>query len=310
MLLRSCLTIQLLFTSLIAAGGIGVQAEKVTGRWDLTVKGGAGEYPAWLEVTRAGDRLSGRFVGRWGSVQPVKSINVDGERLEFIVGREGGWPHDLIFKGRMLKDRLSGATHWNGEALRWTASKAPSLRRAADPDWGKPIRLVNGVDLTGWRAYPGAKPNQWRIENGLLINEASGANLVTEQKFDDFRLHVEFRIEPGSDSGVYLRGRYEIEIEDSYGKPPDRHRLGGIYGFLTPTSNPARRANEWQTIDATLVGRRVKIDLNGATIINNEEIPGITGAALDSHESAPGPIMLQGDYGKVSFRNITLTPAK
>jgi hypothetical protein len=172
MLLIPWLSILLLFTSVIFSGGVGIQAEKVTGRWDLTVKGSAGEYPAWLEVTRAGDRLSGRFVGRWGSVQPVKSINFDGEQLEFVVDREGGWPHDLIFKGRWLKVRLSGATYWNGEEQRWTASKAPSLRRAADLDWGKPIRLVNGVDLTGWRAYPGAKPNQWRIENGLLtLNE-------------------------------------------------------------------------------------------------------------------------------------------
>ncbi len=293
-----------------ASFDMGIQMEKVVGRWDITVRSGAGDYSSWIEVSKTDAGLGGRFVGRWGAVQPVKSVSFNGERFEFVVDREGGWPHDLVFKGRWSEDRLSGTTFWNGEEQRWTASRAPSLQRNAEPKWGEPIRLFNGVDLTGWRAYPADKPNKWRVANGLLINEASGANLATERRFDDFRLRLEFKIEAGSDSGVYLRGRYEIEIEDSFGKPPDSHRLGGIYGFLTPASNPARRADEWQTIEATLVGRKVTIKLNGVTIIYNEEIPGITGAALDSDEGSPGPIVLQGDYGKVSFRNITLTPAR
>src|SRR5262245_22283603 len=310
MSLRPALSILLLSSCLIAAGAAGIQEAKVTGRWDLTVRGGAESYPGWLEVSKTGAGLSGRYVGRWGAVQAVKSVSFDGARLEFVIDREGDWPHDLIFKGRLSDDRLSGTTLWNGEEQSWTASRAPSLYRTGEPKWGKPIRLFSGADLSGWKAYSAAKPNRWRVENGLLINEASGANLMTERNFDDFRLQLEFKIEPGSDSGVYLRGRYEIEIEDSFGKPPDSHRLGGIYGFLTPASNPARRAAEWQTIDATLVGRRVNIKLNGVTIINNEEIPGITGAAIDSNEGSPGPIMLQGDYGKVSYRNIVLTPAR
>jgi hypothetical protein len=310
MSLRPGLSVLLLSSCLIAAGAAGVQEDRVTGRWDLTVRGGAEGYPGWLEVSKTGAGLSGRYVGRWGAVQAVKSISFDGARLEFVIDRGGDWPHDLIFKGRLSADRLSGTTLWDGEEQSWTATRAPSLRRAAEPKWGKPISLFNGADLSGWKAYSAAKPNRWRVENGMLINEASGANLLTERNFDDFRLRLEFKIEAGSDSGVYLRGRYEIEIEDSFGKPPDSHRLGGIYGFLTPASNPARKADEWQTIDATLVGRRVKVDLNGVTIINNEEIPGITGAAIDSNEGSPGPIMLQGDYGKVSYRNIVLTPAR
>jgi hypothetical protein len=287
-----------------------MQVEKVIGRWDITVTGSNGSYPNWLEISKSGDRLAGRFVGKWDAAQPVKSIRFEDGQLEFVIDREGGWPHDLIFKGNLSDGRLSGTTHWSGEEQSWIASRAPTLARTGVPNWGKPISLLNGTDLSGWRSYPTNKPSNWKIENGTLINEASGANLVTEQRFDDFRLHFEFKIAAGSDSGIYLRGRYEIEIEDSFGKPPDSHRLGGIYGFLTPVSNPARRANEWQTIDATLVGRRVTINLNGVTIINNEEIPGITGAALDSDEGSPGPLMLQGDYGKVWYRNIVLTPAE
>jgi Domain of Unknown Function (DUF1080) len=286
------------------------QIEKVIGRWDITVTGSDGIYPNWLEVSNTGDHLTGRFVGRWDAVQPVKSVRFDAGQLEFIIAREGGWPHDLIFKGKLSDGRLSGTTHWNGEEQSWTAVRAPTLARNGSPSWGKPISLINGTDLAGWKSFPATKRSNWKIEDGTLINTESGANLVTERKFDDFRLHFEFKIAAGSDSGVYLRGRYEIEIEDSFGKPPDSHRLGGIYGFLTPASNPARRANEWQTIDATLVGRRVTINLNGVTIIDHEEIPGITGAALESDEGSPGPLMLQGDYGKVWYRNIVLTPAK
>jgi hypothetical protein len=286
------------------------QSEKILGRWDLTVTGMHGSYPCWLEISKSGDRLTGRFVGRWDAAQPVKSIRLDSGELEFVIAREGGWPHDLIFKGRLSDGRLSGTTYWNGEEQSWTAARAPALKRTGIPTWGGRIHLFNGKELTGWKAYPSTKPNNWKIENGELVNTASGANLVTERSFGDFRLHFEFKIAEGSDSGVYLRGRYEIEIEDSYGKPPDSHRLGGIYGFLTPSSNPARRAGEWQTVDAVLLGRRVTIALNGVIIIDDQEIPGITGAALDSDEGSPGPLMLQGDYGKVWYRNIVLTPAE
>jgi Domain of Unknown Function (DUF1080) len=288
-----------------------IQRKNISGRWDITVNGSTGSYPCWLEVSNSGDLLTGRFVGRWGAVHPVKSIRFDGHTFELTIDQKGeNWPHDLIFKGKFADGRLSGTTLWSGEEQVWTASRAPSLVRSKIIDWGKPIHLLNGTNLNGWKTYPQSKTSRWAIEDGVLVNAASGANLLTEQRFDDFRLQFEFKIEPGSDSGVYLRGRYEIEIEDSFGKTPDSHRLGGIYGFLTPASNPAKRAGEWQSFDATLVGRRVTVDLNGVRIIDNEEIPGITGGALDSDEGNSGPLMLQGDYGKVSYRKIIVTPAQ
>lgn len=146
----------------------------------------------------------------------------------------------------------------------------------------------------------------WRAKNGELVNMTSGANLITERVFSDFKLHLEFKIPAESDSGVYLRGRYEIEIADAYGQPPNSHGFGSIYGFLRPVANPARRSGEWQSIDATLIGRRVTVAVNGTEIIDNAEIPGITGGALDSDEGAPGPLLLQGDHGAISYRNIVV----
>ena len=152
--------------------------------------------------------------------------------------------------------------------------------------------------------------NQWVVENGVLRSPKSGSNLVSEQKFTDFKLHIEFRCPKGSNSGVYLRGRYEVQIEDSYGKEPQKDYMGAVYGFIKPLVMAAKPAGEWQTYDITLVGRVITVVANGKTIICNQEIPGITGGALDSQEGQPGPLMIQGDHGPIEYRNIVLTPAK
>jgi hypothetical protein len=179
--------------------------------------------------------------------------------------------------------------------------------RTKAPVWGTPIKLFDGKTLNGWHAIG---TNQWVAENGILRSDKSGANLVTDRVFTDFKLHVEFRYPSGSNSGVYLRGRYEIQVEDSYGKEPNSLYLGGIYGFIKPLEMVAKKAGEWQSFDITLVGRLISVVANGKQIIHLQEIPGITGGALNSQEALPGPIMLQGDHGPVEYRNIVITPAR
>lgn len=151
--------------------------------------------------------------------------------------------------------------------------------------------------------------NRFEIKDGYLVNTAAGGNLVTKETFDDFKLHVEFRYPEGSNSGIYLRGRYEVQIEDNRRREANKLAIGGVYGFIEPSVFAARGAGEWQTYDITLVGRIVTIVLNGIEVISKRSIPGITGGALDSHEGEPGPIMIQGDHGPVEFRKITITPA-
>jgi hypothetical protein len=145
---------------------------------------------------------------------------------------------------------------------------------------------------------------------GVLTNTQRGANLVTDGTYGDFKLHLEFRYPPSGNSGVYLRGRYEAQIEDSTGRETSTGGLGAIYGFLIPNENAAKGAGEWQTYDITLIGRIVTVVLNGHQVICRVNIPGITGGALDSDEEKPGPIMLQGDHGPVEYRNIVLTMAR
>ena len=152
--------------------------------------------------------------------------------------------------------------------------------------------------------------NQWIAENGILKSPKSGSNLLSKEKFNDFKLHLEFRVPVGSNSGVYLRGRYELQIMDSYGEEPGSTLFGGIYGYITPNENASKPAGEWQSYDITLVGRRITVVANGKTVICDALIPGITGGAIDSREGEPGPILLQGDHGPIEFRNMVITTAK
>jgi hypothetical protein len=287
--------------------------DKIVGRWDMTVQGANGERsPSWFEATREGDKLTGRFVGRVGSQRPIKTIEYAGGHLSFSLPIQYE-PNksDLKFEAQFLGERLEGTTiDAAGQTLKWTAVRAAKLERKSAPKWGKPITLFNGRDLSGWKVREASKAGTWRVADGLMENTPHGTDIVSEQKFTDFKLHIEFKMVPLSNSGVYLRGRYEVQIQDDFGKEPESHRIGGVYGFITPSSNPARKAGEWQTYDITFIGRRVTVVFNSTTIIDNAEIPGVTGGALDSNEGEPGPIMLQGDHQKIYFRNIIITLAK
>ena len=187
----------------------------------------------------------------------------------------------------------------------------------ASPKWGAPVQLLNGRDLKGWKLRAEKNPGCWTIEDGAMTNSKGCVDIISDAKFMDFKVRLEFKMaEPAvnggqrSNSGIYLRGRYEVQIQDDFGKPAESHGAGGLYGFLTPTANAIRKAGEWQTYEITLIGRQLTVVLNGKTIIDRQEIPGITGGAIDSAEGTPGPLMLQGDHGKVWFRNIVVTPVK
>ena len=282
----------------------------ILGRWDITIDINGQERPSWLEVRHSGFRmLVGRFVGVDGSARPVSRIHVDSDGFHFSIPPQ--WQHedaDLFVQGQLTSDGLSGTMKFpDGQTYKWTAKKAPLLRRSEPVTWGKPITLFDGKNQDAWQA---TGKNQWIVENGLLRSPQSGSNLVTKQEFNDFKLHIEFRYPKGSNSGVYLRGRYEVQVIDSKGMLPDDLLFGGIYGFLTPSEMAAKSAGEWQSYDITLIGRMVTIVANGVTIIQNQEIPGITGGAINSNEDEPGPVLLQGDHGPVDFRNIIITPAK
>ena len=288
-------------------------ADELLGRWDLTIEAPEGEYPSWLEVRlRTETELMARFVGRVGSARYVSDIDYAGGRVTLRVPVQYETDIDALrFEAAVRGDRIEGTTlAADGAAVRFTATRAPTLAPSARPRWRSAVALTNGRDLGGWMPRGPEHPGCWQVRDGVLAATPPCVDLVTERSFGDFRLHLELRFPEGSNSGVYLRGRYEVQIQDDAGKALDPLRMGGVYGFIAPSVDAARRAGEWQTLDVELVGRRVSVVLNGMTIIDREEIPGITGGALDSDEAAPGPIMLQGDHGPIEFRNLTLAPAR
>jgi Domain of Unknown Function (DUF1080) len=280
------------------------------GRWDLTLKSADREYPSWLELSEENGQLKAQMVGRWGNARPLPKVELSNGHLTFVSPKaEEELPQDMVFEGTLSGATLSGTvTGPKDGSWHWTAQKAPALK-AKTEKWGTPIPLFNGKDLTGWK-MKGEGATKWTVENGNLVSPGNGPELVNDSKFEDFKLHVEFNCGPTSNSGVYLRGRYEVQIETDSAEEPPSHHTGGVYGFLAASPEPPRKADVWQTLDITLSGRWITVAHNGKTVIDNQEIPGITGGALDSHEELPGPIYLQGgEKGHVLFRSVVITPA-
>lgn len=283
------------------------------GRWDITVAPagqGLARY-CWLEVTKEGGAVKGRFNQGGGAVFPLPMVAIENGQLKFEhpVGRPAE-NRKAVYTARLNGERLEGtAVMGDAPPRAFTGIRPPAWpAKAPARKAGKPIELFNGKDLTGWL---GQNPNRalgWSVVDGVLVNEKGANNIYTEQRFRDFKLHVEFNVDPKSNSGVYLRGRYEIQVADGGGNPPNVHSQGALYGFTTPPPNLEKAPGEWQTFDITLIANRLTVEMNGTRILDNEEVPGITGGALDAAEGEPGPIMLQGDHGRIQYRKVVLTP--
>jgi hypothetical protein len=291
-------------------------AKPFLGRWDLTLKTPKGQVPSWLELSQVNGELKATMVGRWGSARPLPKVEIAHGTLTFTSPKEEeASKTDMQFTAKLVHGRLVGSTTGpDGSTWTWTGLRAPAMMRTGSLRWGAPIKLFNGQNLDGWHEYSAnyfAQTGHWKVINGTIVSPGHGPELVTDRKFQDFKLHLEFNCWPTSNSGIYLRGRYELQIENESAEEPDSHHTGGIYGFLAPSPELPRTTDEWQTYDITLIGRRVTVVQNGKVVIDKKEIPGITGGALNSDEGAPDSIYLQGsEKGHVAFRNIVVTPAE
>jgi len=298
-----------LILSLSLMDSLGAQADDpIIGRWDLNLSNAEYHYPSWLEVTLSGRKtLVGRFVHNGGSARPISEVKKKNGVYHFSIPIQ--WEikgDDMAFEINLSDNKLSGfLLAPDGSRHTLSGVRAPKLHYIENPSWGAPISLFNGKDLSGWQA---SGKNQWVVEGGILKSPKPGSNLISDQKFMNFKVHAEFRYPENGNSGLYLRGRYETQIADNKGEDPSSILFGGIYGFLTPSEIVAGEPGEWQSFDITLIGNRVTVVANGKSVITDQIIPGITGGALDSNEGAPGPLMIQGDHEPVEFRSIVVIP--
>lgn len=301
------------------SAGAAVQTENgFAGRWDLTIEdANHKQLPSWLELSMEHGAWKASFVGRWGNARPLPKVSIQREHIQFVSPKEAeGSTNDLFFEGTLsgangAQPRLAGSARGpNATSWTWTGRRAPALRVPSEIKWGAPITLFNGQSFSGWTFDNPSKASSWVVDKGCLVNQSAGSNIATERTFRDFKLHVEFNCPSNANSGIYLRGRYEVQVEDDSIEEPPSHHMGAVYGFLSPSPEQPRRPGTWQSFDITLTGRYVTVVQNERTIIDNREIPGITGGAFDSHEELPGPIYLQGDHGGIAYRNIVLTPAQ
>ena len=170
------------------------------------------------------------------------------------------------------------------------------------------LPLFNGKDLTGWKNV-GRYKSEWRAEGGVLANPVESDNLYTEREFENFQLHLEFKLPKEGNSGAFLRGCKEVQIADSFGKTKlEADDCGGIFGKVPPRVNACKPAGEWNTLDATIVGRTITVVLNGKTGVDGVAVNGVTGGQLNEDEDKPGSLMLQGDHSAVWYRNLWIKP--
>jgi hypothetical protein len=285
----------------------------VVGRWNLNVTGPDGaSFPSWLELTHDDKtgKLGGRLCGRTGRAHPLLKVEWKKNEVTFI-GRpeEGSTGGERTYRAKIRFGMLDGAASAAaGPSWTFLGARPPKFPNRGRVPWGKPVTLIS-KGLLGWRLRGNGRGACWKETGGVISNKAPCVDIISDGRYQDFKLHLEHKLEPGSRTGVYLRGRYEVQLVDDAGKPPTEDGTGAVHGLVVPIRNAARSGNEWQRLDITLVGRRVTVVLNGEKVIDNQEIAGPTGGAIDSEEAVPGPVMLQSEHGQVAFRNIVVTPA-
>jgi hypothetical protein len=329
MIVKRLLAVALL--SAVAAPVAADDAKPFIGNWAFTIPdGGAG----WLGVAETDGVLKASILWGGGSVVPVTSARVEGDTLiltrvsqsrrKAAAGKAARVQESETIKAKLAGDQMNLTTQRDrgdgkvfGQAS-FTGKRIPPLPPKPDLSkvrFGEPIKLLGGENLDGWRLVEPRAASGWSVKDGVLTNDPKQepgqprknyGNLRTVQEFEDFNLKLETNVPKGGNSGIYLRGIYEVQVDDSYGRKVDSHNMGAIYSRICPTEAAEKPADQWQTFDITLVDRHVTVILNGKKIIDNQPLLGCTGGALWSDQFRPGPIYLQGDHTGANYRNIAL----
>ncbi len=299
------------------------------GMWTIEIEGGS---VGWLGVNDNKGYLDADLLWQGGSVLPVANVYFSDEKTlvatrtyEINKNDQRKFTVTQTFTFTRKGDKFSGtmtepARDGSGiVTTRFTGWRLPDPGPAPDLSkikYGTPVQLFNGKDLSGWRLINPKQANGFKVVNGELVNDpvnpegqrVNFGNLRTDAEFEDFKLTLEVNVPEHSNSGVYLRGMYEVQVVDSYGSKPDSHNMGAVYSRITPTVAAEKKGGEWQSMEIILCNRHISVTLNGVKIIDNQPVYGPTGGAMQADVMKAGPIYLQGDHGKVAYRNIELTP--
>lgn len=314
----------ILLVVLVAALPFAVAAQDAKaflGRWDMVATPASGSpYPQWMELTEKGGKIEGRVQPRGGGWRVIDGAKLEGGKMIIAVAPAGRAPAIRWELSASGKDKITGIEkREENDGPTLVGVRAPKLDRPMPKAWTEPRPLFNGKDLTGWEPIGNVANNKWIARDGELVNnnpEVEGrrgpgaANIKTTEKFQDFKLHIEVNCPEHGNSGIYLRGRYEVQVGTEGGKLPD-HEMGSIYSYYPPPPGAELGLGKWTSFDITFVGRHVTVLRDGKVYHDNVEIPGPTGGALDSNEAEPGPFFLQGDHhGVIRYRNITVSVPK
>ncbi len=298
---------------LFACFGVTAMAQDnpFLGKWDISGVGPHSNYVYWLEVKVVDGKLTGIFLNRSGSVLPLPEIKIENNELIFSPTVTRPNAPKPVHRAKVAEGRLLGMMAVGDEEVAWMGVRPPvwgDHNANKRHKFGTPVPLFDGKTMEMWEVQHKDRESGWGIVDGAMTNEAKANNLVTRHRFRDFKIQCEYKLEEKSNSGIYLRGRYELQVLDDAGKPPDIHGHMSLYSRVKPAVNASLPAGQWQTMEAVIAGNRLTVILNGKKVHDNIVIDGLTGGALDSNEGEPGPIMIQGDHGKVSFRKIVVTP--
>ena len=316
---------KILFASLLAAALasplVAQDTKAFLGRWDMTVTPATGKpYAQWIELTDNAGTIEGKIQPRGGAWHPIHGAHMDGNKLVVDVEPAGRGPAVEWVLTSPDAGKLSGVEkHGDADGPALAGVKAPLLDRPMPKHWTKPRPLFDGKDLNGWEPIGSVDNNKWVARDGMLVNDnpevpgqrmKPAANIKTTEKFQDFKLHIEVNCPEGGNSGIYMRGRYELQVGTEGGKQPS-HEMGAIYSWEPPPAGSELGLGKWTSYDVTFVGRHITVYRDGKLYHDNFEIPGPTGGALDSNEAEPGPFYLQGDHhGVIMYRNITISVPK
>ncbi len=311
-----------LIAALLLAGCASPSPEQsapdFAGRWDIEPTDSIGGRIMWLEIDRAPDgSLSGTGVSfaPGGQVDELRNVRVEAGELLFETKgtrRVNGQVQEMVNASHagLADGALEGVTVRDGVEQRWRGVRAPEIADHDDGSWkpGEPQPLFDGdpADLdANWTL---AKPDDWIVKDGILMNSDGAGLLTSKEKFWNFALHLEYRAKQGQNGGIGLRSRYEVQILGDHGEPVSEHSNGALYSRIAPAVNATLPPDQWQTYDIRLVGRDLTVDLNGQTALDRVPVDGPTAMATDWHEGDPGALTLQGDHGAIEFRKIVVTP--